>query len=131
MTAICSNVIAVHCNLGGRQPGAAVERLVEFSPALDWADNIWMGVSVERREYAFRKLRQPYQVQQVGLGCELHQEVHIALPRRPAMLRSTGDWGLPRTGLQLRTQHSKLITALITVLIPSVKACSASSAVSR
>ena len=30
------------------------ERLAEISPRLDWADNIWMGVSVERREYSFR-----------------------------------------------------------------------------
>lgn len=30
------------------------ERLADLSPALDWAENIWMGVSVERREYTFR-----------------------------------------------------------------------------
>jgi len=30
------------------------ERLLEVSPLLNWADNIWMGVSVENRDYAFR-----------------------------------------------------------------------------
>lgn len=30
------------------------ERLLELSPRLDWASNIWMGVSVENQDYAFR-----------------------------------------------------------------------------
>ena len=30
------------------------ERLLELSPKLDWADNIWMGVSVENADYSFR-----------------------------------------------------------------------------
>jgi protein gp37 len=30
------------------------ERLMELSPKLDWADNIWMGVSVENADYKFR-----------------------------------------------------------------------------
>jgi protein gp37 len=30
------------------------ERLEELSPLLPWADNIWMGVSVENQQYAFR-----------------------------------------------------------------------------
>lgn len=30
------------------------ERLAEFSPQLDWPDNVWMGVSVERKDYTFR-----------------------------------------------------------------------------
>jgi len=30
------------------------ERLAELSQALDWAENIWMGVSVERHDYTFR-----------------------------------------------------------------------------
>lgn len=29
-------------------------RLLELSPRLEWADNIWMGVSVETEEYQFR-----------------------------------------------------------------------------
>lgn len=30
------------------------ERLLELSRKLDWADNIWMGVSVENADYSFR-----------------------------------------------------------------------------
>ena len=30
------------------------ERLLEMSPSIDWADNVWIGVSVESEEYAFR-----------------------------------------------------------------------------
>jgi len=30
------------------------ERLLELSPKLEWADNIWMGVSVENADYTFR-----------------------------------------------------------------------------
>jgi protein gp37 len=30
------------------------ERLMELSPHLEWADNIWMGVSVENADYTFR-----------------------------------------------------------------------------
>ncbi len=30
------------------------DRLLKLSPKLDWADNIWMGVSVENEEYQFR-----------------------------------------------------------------------------
>jgi len=30
------------------------ERLLRLSPAIRWPDNVWMGVSVERRDYAFR-----------------------------------------------------------------------------
>ena len=30
------------------------ERLRELAPALDWPENVWMGVSVENAEYAFR-----------------------------------------------------------------------------
>jgi protein gp37 len=30
------------------------QRLLELSPQLDWADNIWMGVSVENEKYQFR-----------------------------------------------------------------------------
>lgn len=30
------------------------ERLAELSPRLDWPDNVWMGVSVERTDYVFR-----------------------------------------------------------------------------
>lgn len=30
------------------------ERLLQFSPKLSWMPNIWMGVSVENRDYAFR-----------------------------------------------------------------------------
>lgn len=30
------------------------ERLLELAPSLDWADNIWMGVSVENQAYAYR-----------------------------------------------------------------------------
>ena len=30
------------------------ERLIELGPQLQWADNIWMGVSVENQRYAFR-----------------------------------------------------------------------------
>jgi protein gp37 len=30
------------------------ERLLELSPHLEWADNIWMGVSVENADYTFR-----------------------------------------------------------------------------
>jgi protein gp37 len=30
------------------------ERLVELSPQVDWPDNVWMGVSVETQDYAFR-----------------------------------------------------------------------------
>jgi protein gp37 len=30
------------------------ERLRELSPQLEWTSNIWMGVSVENRDYAFR-----------------------------------------------------------------------------
>jgi len=36
------------------------ERLAELSPAIAWPDNVWMGVSVESADYAFRvdRLRQ-------------------------------------------------------------------------
>ena len=30
------------------------ERLAELNPLLEWADNIWMGVSVENADYTFR-----------------------------------------------------------------------------
>jgi protein gp37 len=30
------------------------ERLVELSPSIEWADNVWMGVSVENEDYTFR-----------------------------------------------------------------------------
>ncbi len=30
------------------------DRLAELSPEIDWPDNVWMGVSVERADYAFR-----------------------------------------------------------------------------
>jgi protein gp37 len=30
------------------------ERLVELSPRLSWAPNIWMGVSIENQKYAYR-----------------------------------------------------------------------------
>lgn len=30
------------------------ERLLEMSPSIDWPDNVWMGVSVESQDYAFR-----------------------------------------------------------------------------
>ena len=30
------------------------ERLLELSPHLEWAENIWMGVSVENADYTFR-----------------------------------------------------------------------------
>ncbi|MGH9891626.1 MAG: DUF5131 family protein [bacterium] len=30
------------------------ERLLQMSPAIDWPDNVWMGVSVESQDYAFR-----------------------------------------------------------------------------
>lgn len=30
------------------------DRLAELSPYLEWADNIWMGVSVENEKYTFR-----------------------------------------------------------------------------
>ena len=30
------------------------ERLIELSDAIDWPSNVWMGVSVERQDYAFR-----------------------------------------------------------------------------
>ncbi|MBI4470215.1 MAG: phage Gp37/Gp68 family protein [Acidobacteria bacterium] len=30
------------------------ERLMELSPSIDWPDNVWMGVSVESQDYAFR-----------------------------------------------------------------------------
>lgn len=30
------------------------ERLVEISPAIDWPHNVWMGVSVENRDYVHR-----------------------------------------------------------------------------
>ncbi|MCP4141991.1 MAG: phage Gp37/Gp68 family protein [Chloroflexi bacterium] len=30
------------------------ERLAELNPQLKWADNIWMGVSVENNDYAYR-----------------------------------------------------------------------------
>jgi protein gp37 len=29
-------------------------RLLEMAPLIDWPDNVWMGVSVERADYAFR-----------------------------------------------------------------------------
>jgi protein gp37 len=29
-------------------------RLAELSPLIDWPDNVWMGVSVERTDYTFR-----------------------------------------------------------------------------
>jgi protein gp37 len=36
------------------------ERLLKLSPKIDWPDNVWMGVSVERADYTFRidQLRQ-------------------------------------------------------------------------
>lgn len=30
------------------------DRLAEFSPSIDWPANVWMGVSVESADYAFR-----------------------------------------------------------------------------
>ena len=30
------------------------ERLLELSPQIEWPENVWMGVSVENEEYAFR-----------------------------------------------------------------------------
>ncbi|MFZ5905760.1 MAG: DUF5131 family protein [Chloroflexota bacterium] len=30
------------------------ERLAELSPLLEWAENIWMGVSVENKDYVYR-----------------------------------------------------------------------------
>lgn len=30
------------------------DRLAECSPLIDWPDNVWMGVSVERTDYTFR-----------------------------------------------------------------------------
>jgi len=30
------------------------DRLARMSPRIDWPDNVWMGVSVERSDYAFR-----------------------------------------------------------------------------
>ena len=30
------------------------ERLLELSESIDWPSNVWMGVSVERQDYAFR-----------------------------------------------------------------------------
>ena len=30
------------------------ERLAEMSPRIDWPENVWMGVSVERGDYFFR-----------------------------------------------------------------------------
>jgi protein gp37 len=30
------------------------ERLMQLSPSLDWSKNVWMGVSVENRDYTFR-----------------------------------------------------------------------------
>ena len=30
------------------------EKLLELSPSLPWADNIWMGVSVENTDYQYR-----------------------------------------------------------------------------
>lgn len=30
------------------------ERLLELNPLLDWEPNIWMGVTVENQDYAFR-----------------------------------------------------------------------------
>jgi len=30
------------------------ERLEEFSPKIDWPENVWMGVSVENQDYTFR-----------------------------------------------------------------------------
>jgi protein gp37 len=30
------------------------ERLLSLSPKIDWPDNVWMGVSVERADYTFR-----------------------------------------------------------------------------
>ena len=30
------------------------ERLEQMAPGLDWPDNVWMGVSVERADYTFR-----------------------------------------------------------------------------
>lgn len=29
-------------------------RLLELDPEIDWSDNVWMGVSVENQDYAFR-----------------------------------------------------------------------------
>jgi protein gp37 len=30
------------------------DRLLKLSPRIDWPDNVWMGVSVEREDYTFR-----------------------------------------------------------------------------
>jgi len=30
------------------------ERLLELAPHLDWADNVWMGITVERADYIYR-----------------------------------------------------------------------------
>jgi protein gp37 len=30
------------------------DRLAEMSPRIDWSENVWMGVSVEREDYTFR-----------------------------------------------------------------------------
>ncbi len=30
------------------------QRLLELDPAIDWPENVWMGVSVENQDYAFR-----------------------------------------------------------------------------
>jgi protein gp37 len=30
------------------------ERLARLSPKIDWPDNVWMGVSVERKDYTYR-----------------------------------------------------------------------------
>jgi|GEM_PF-7063139 len=30
------------------------EQLAELSPRLEWAENIWMGVSVEIKDYVYR-----------------------------------------------------------------------------
>jgi len=30
------------------------DRLLKLSPKIDWPDNVWMGVSVEREDYTFR-----------------------------------------------------------------------------
>lgn len=46
------------------------QRLVELAPELEWPDNLWMGVSVERADYGFRidHLRQvPAQVRFLSL----------------------------------------------------------------
>jgi protein gp37 len=44
------------------------ERVAELSPYLEWADNIWMGVSVETEKYKYRidHLRHRSQVKHIN-----------------------------------------------------------------